>query len=268
MATSPAARHGRSVPSLTSRGQAGRETPRGERSYLNRTMSDREPPVIPDAPARWRTSRLVSGFELLVGAVIVIGHNVFHVVPNEVPILVVLALVSFHLRDGGWSAMGFRRPESWGRVIGIALAAAALRLALGDLVIEPLTRGIWPPAKAPAGAAAIPGNLAVALLGLLVVWTFAAFGEEISYRGYLLGRAADLGRRSAAAYWGAMVLASVLFGYGHYYKGPAGIVDSGVAGLILGAAYLLSGRNLWTCILAHGFIDTVGLIVLYFGWQS
>jgi membrane protease YdiL (CAAX protease family) len=60
----------------------------------------------------------------------------------------------------------------------------------------------------------------------------------------------------------------VLFGYGHYYKGPAGIIDSAIAGLILGAAYLLSGRNLWTSVLAHGFIDTTALVVLYFGWDS
>ncbi len=226
------------------------------------------PPVVPDSPTSWKTSRLVSATELLIGAGVVIGHNVFHVVPNEVPILFVLGLLSYRLRDGGWSAIGFKRPASWARIILIALAAAALRLVLGELVIGPLTSRIWPPAVAPAGAAAITGSLKTALLGLLLVWTFAAFGEEISYRGYLLGRAADLGRRSVAAYWGAMVLASVLFGYGHFYKGPAGIVDSGVAGLILGAAYLLSGRNLWSSILAHGFIDTVAVVVFYFGWQS
>jgi membrane protease YdiL (CAAX protease family) len=226
------------------------------------------PPVVPDSPPSWRTSRLVSATELLVGAGIVIGHNVFHVVPNEVPILFVLGLLSYRLRDGGWAAMGFKRPASWRRIVLIALAAAALRLVLGELVIDPLTSRFWPPAVLPSMAAGITGNLKSALLALVFVWTFAAFGEEISYRGYLLGRAADLGRRTAAAYWGAMVLASVLFGYGHFYKGPAGIVDSGVAGLILGAAYLLSGRNLWTCILAHGLIDTVGIVVLYFGWQS
>ena len=224
--------------------------------------------MTPDSPARWRTSRLLSAIELLVGAGIVIGHNVFRVVPNEVPILFVLGLLSFRLREGGWAALGFERPASWLRVVLIALAAAVLRIALGEFVIEPVTSRFWPPAALPAFAAGLTGDLRSALLGLLLVWTFAAFGEEVSYRGYLLGRAADLGGRSAAAYWGAMVLASVLFGYGHYYKGPSGIVDSGVAGLVLGAAYLLSGRNLWTCILAHGFIDTVGLIVLYFGWQS
>jgi membrane protease YdiL (CAAX protease family) len=84
----------------------------------------------------------------------------------------------------------------------------------------------------------------------------------------LLNRAADVGGRTTAAYWVAVVLVSVLFGYGHYYKGPAGIVDSGMAGLVLGGAYVLSGRNLWVCILAHGFIDTVGVIGLFFSWLS
>lgn len=210
----------------------------------------------------------MSGFELLLGIVIVIGHNVFHAVPNEVPILFVLGLLSLRLRNGGWSAMGLKQPASWVHVVLIALSAAALRIISGDLVIEPLAKHFWPPIIAPTGAAEIPGNIKAALLGLLIVWTFAAFGEEIAYRGYLITRAADLGRRSTTAYWVGMVFISVLFGYGHYYKGPVGIVDSGVAGLILGTAYMVSGRNLWTCILAHGFIDTVGVIALFFGWAS
>mgnify|MGYP003694803563 CR=1 FL=1 len=51
-------------------------------------------------------------------------------------------------------------------------------------------------------------------------------------------------------------------------RGPQGVLDSGVAGLILGAAYMLSGRNLWAPILAHGLIDTVGVVILFFGWDS
>ncbi len=221
-------------------------------------------------PMHWNVfdSRAVSALEFLAGALIVIGHNVLHVVPNEVPILVASGLFSVWIRKGGWSALGLKRPASWIRVVQIALAAAALRILLGQFVVDPLTARIWPPAIAPEGSEEITGNLISALQWLLVVWTFAALGEEIAYRGYLLTRAADVGRRSPAAYWVAMVVVAILFGYGHYYKGPAGIVDSGVAGLVLGAAYLLSGRNLWVSILAHGFIDTFGIIALFFGWQS
>ncbi len=213
-------------------------------------------------------SRLLSAIEFMLGAAIVIGYNVFHVIPNEVPILVVLGLLSVRFRNGGFSAMGFKRPDSWTRVVLIALAAAALRIGLAEFVIDPLTERFWPPATAPAGVEEITGNIKYALLALGFVWVFAAFGEEIAYRGYLVTRAADVGGRTTAAYWVGVILVAVLFGIGHFYKGPSGIIDSGFAGLILGAAYLLSGRILWTSILAHGFIDTFGIIVVYFGWDS
>jgi len=135
-------------------------------------------------------------------------------------------------------------------------------------VTDPITAHFWPPAVGPSGFNEIAGHWTGTLRWLLIVWTFAAFGEEIGYRGYLVTRAADVGGRSKTAYWVGVLMVSVLFGYGHYYKGPSGIVDSGMAGLVLGTAYLLSGRNLWVCILAHGFIDTVGVVALFFGWAN
>jgi membrane protease YdiL (CAAX protease family) len=212
--------------------------------------------------------RWLSLAELVVGSAIVIGHNVYHIIPNEVPILFVLGLISMRLRDGAWTAMGLRWPMSWRRTILFALATAALRILLGALVVDPLTARFWPPAIAPSGTNEITGHVMVALQWLGIIWTFAAFGEEIGYRGYLLNRAADVGGQSKAAYWVGVLVVAVLFGYGHYYKGPSGIVDSGMAGLLLGAAYVLSGRNLWVCILAHGFIDTVGVIAVFFGFDS
>jgi membrane protease YdiL (CAAX protease family) len=212
-------------------------------------------------------SRALSTLELLLGTGIVIGHNVFRVLPNEVPILVVLGLISFRVRSGGWAALPFRRPKSWWRLVSIAVAAAALRIVLGGFV-ETLASKVWPPIVAPAGSEAMAGDLKTALMWLGLVWTWAAFGEEFGYRGYLLTRAADIGKGSAAAYLAGMVFVAVLFGFGHFYKGPAGIVDSGVAGLMFGAAYLIAGRNLWASVLAHGFVDTYGVTALYFGWAT
>jgi membrane protease YdiL (CAAX protease family) len=242
-------------------------------------MDSSSPPVRRLSPGQ----RWISLAEFLVGAAIVIGHNVYHVIPNEVPILFVIGLISLRVRDGGWGVIGLRWPGSsaggtwarekwargmWMRTILIGLAAAAVRILLSSLVVDPVTAHFWPAAKGPSGFEEITGHWMVALRWLSIVWTFAAFGEEISYRGYLVTRAADVGGRSKTAYWLGVVAVSVLFGYGHYYKGPAGMLDSGMAGLVLGTAYLLSGRNLWVCILAHGFIDTFGVVALFFGWAN
>jgi membrane protease YdiL (CAAX protease family) len=223
---------------------------------------------IPFPSANPAAPRALSALEFCFGAFIVIGHNVFQIVPNEVIVLSVLGLISIRLRDGSWFAMGFKRPASWRRILLIALVAAILRVLLGQFLIEPMTGFFWPKPTPPELANEITGNVKMAFFALLLVWTFAAFGEEIAYRGYLLKRAADIGRRSAAAYWIGIVLVSILFGYGHYYKGASGVIDSGVAGLILGTAYMLAGRNLWASILAHGFIDTFGIIDAFFGWSN
>jgi len=147
-------------------------------------------------------------FEFCLGAFIVIGHNVFHIVPNEVIVLSLLGLISIRLRDRSWSAMGFKRPASWRRILLIAVVAAILRILLGEFLIETVTGFFWPKPTAPALANEITGNI--------------------------------------------------------YYKGASGVIDSGVAGLILGSAYMLAGRNLWANIFAHGFIDTFGIIDAFF----
>jgi membrane protease YdiL (CAAX protease family) len=223
---------------------------------------------VPFPSADPSVSRMLSALEFLFGVFIVIGHNIFHIVPNEVMVLSVLGLISIRLRDGRWSAMGLKQPASWRRIFLIALVAAILRILLGQFLIEPVTGLFWPKPIAPALAHEITGNLKIALVALLLVWAFAAFGEEIAYRGYLLTRAADIGSRSVAAYWIGIVFVSILFGYGHYYKGASGVIDSGVAGLILGSAYMVAGRNLWASILAHGFVDTFGVIDAFFGWSN
>ena len=153
-------------------------------------------------------------------------------------------------------------------ILLVAVVAAILRILLGQFLIEPITGFFWPKPTAPALANEITGKIKMALVALLLVSFFAAFGEEIAYRGYLLTRAADIGRRSAAAYWIGIVVVSILFGYGHYYKGASGVIDSGVAGLILGTAYMVAGRNLWASIFAHGFIDTFGIIDAFLRWSK
>src|SRR5207302_562002 len=115
----------------------------------------------------FRQSSRFARVELFLGAFIVIGHNVFHVVPNEVIVLSVLGLLSIRLRDGRFSIMGFKRPASWCRIFVIALVAAAFRIVIGQFMVEPITGFFWPAPSAPELANEIAGNVKVALLALL-----------------------------------------------------------------------------------------------------
>jgi uncharacterized protein len=211
--------------------------------------------------------RVLSALEFAIAVGVVLGHNVWRVLPNEVPILVIAGLVSVRVRERGWAALGFRWPKSWLRVALIAVAAAVLRIVLSYPIEAALTQ-MWPAPVAPSLATSGSHDLAWVASTLALVWVFAAFGEEVAYRGYLTLRGAGALGGGQLAWWAATIATAVLFGYGHYYKGPVGIVDSGVAGLILGGAYLLSGRCLWTTILAHGLIDTTAVMLIYLGLES
>jgi membrane protease YdiL (CAAX protease family) len=213
---------------------------------------------------------LLSLLEFLVGASIVIGHNVFHVVPNEVPILFVIALVSIRLREGTFRATGLGRPKSWLLTILVAVAAAVFVLAMGQFVTEPAAHwlGLHTAKSGASTASSIGlkrGDYLSLLKTLAFIWTFAAVGEEMSYRRYLLGRAADALGGSRFSYWVALVFASVLFGFGHYYQGSAGVFTTGCDGFMIGAVYLLCRRNLWVAVLTHGLVDTVGLSLVFLG---
>ena len=151
----------------------------------------------------------------------------------------------------------------------MAGTAAAILLLGSELVVEPLAHRIWPePEHVSNVIESGASGWRQALVGLLIVWTFASFGEEMCYRGYLPTRAAVVLGCSNLAYWAAIILVSLLFGFGHYYKGPSGVLDSTYSGLVLGAAYLLAGRNLWVPILAHGVADTVAVFVVFMGWAK
>jgi hypothetical protein len=211
--------------------------------------------------------RAISLIEIVLGTFIVIGHNVFQIFPYEVPFLFALFWISALLRGNRWSAAALKRPKSWWKTVLMAIVAAVALQLGSELVVQPLAHHFWHRPEA-ALIKLAPLDWKHALRALAIIWVFAAFGEEIGYRGYILTRAADLGNRSKLAYAAAMVYVAIIFGFGHFYKGPAGILDSTYSGLVYGGVYLLSGRNLWASILAHGLSDSFAVVVFFMGWAT
>ncbi len=130
-------------------------------------------------PCRYRW---ISVFEVILGTFLVVGHNIFKSVPNEVFFLFALFFISFKLRDGGWSVAGLKRPRSWGKTVLMAVAAVVVLQVGSELVIQPLAIWLWhqPEHVSSLFNSGMSGKQA--LIRLVIVWTFAAFGEELSYR--------------------------------------------------------------------------------------
>ena len=110
------------------------------------------------------------------------------------------------------------------------------------------------------------GNTPLLILGIVLAWILAAFGEENVYRGYLTNRVAEIFGASKKAWIVAALLVTLLFGFAHFHQGPTGVTENIIDGAILAALYFATGRNLWAPIIAHGTQDTVDVLLTYLGW--
>ena len=181
------------------------------------------------------------------------------------PYLLVVGAMFLWWRGPGWRAIGLRRPASWPRALLIATALAAYQFAslyLVEPVIARVTTGELPDVSM---FQSLVGDKRQLLFWLGASWTLAAFVEEMVYRGWLTARVAELARYSKRGWIVAVVVTSILFGLAHLYQGVSGVITTGLTGLMFGGAYLASGRNLWCAILAHGFSDTIGFVMIYLG---
>jgi membrane protease YdiL (CAAX protease family) len=77
----------------------------------------------------------------------------------------------------------------------------------------------------------------------------AGICEEIIYRGFMIAVVA-----ATVGTWPAVGLAAVVFGIGHAYQGPRGMIKTTAVGLVLGSLFVLAG-SLWAPMLLHAVVD-------------
>lgn len=85
----------------------------------------------------------------------------------------------------------------------------------------------------------------------------AGICEEVLFRGFLLWYLTPV-----LGVVGAVVAGAVVFGLGHAYQGKAGVMKTGIVGLLAGVFATLGGTLLWPIIL-HAAIDLQGGAVGY-----
>lgn len=96
----------------------------------------------------------------------------------------------------------------------------------------------------------------VEIAAFALVSVTAGICEEILYRGWLVS---FLGAASGSI-WIGMVFAAVLFGFGHAYQGRAGMIGTGILGVLFGGMFVLV-QSLVPGEVIHASIDLVNGIL-------
>ena len=185
---------------------------------------------------------------------------------GSAPWLMLVGLVLVWWRGPGWREAGLRAPISWGRTVAIGLAVGVGWQIAGSYVAEPVIARLTTGARPDVSQfRTLIGNEAQLAFWLTITWTLAAFAEEIAYRGWIVNRCAEIGHFSRNAWLAGILVSSVLFGAVHAYQGLPGMIATGLTGVVFGATYLATGRNLWAAMIAHGVLDTAGFLMMYAG---
>jgi uncharacterized protein len=177
-------------------------------------------------------------------------------------VIFVIAFVTWR-RGDGLEALGFTQPESWALTVLWSLILGILLALASTLLIEPLADRLTGSEHDHSLFDGIRGNFKALVKLLVLVWVLVVFLEEVIFRGFLMTELALLLGTGSVGTAVNLLFSSILFGVAHWYQGKSGTLSTGMMGLFLGVIFIASGYNLWLPILTHGFIDTVGLWLVY-----
>jgi len=110
----------------------------------------------------------------------------------------------------------------------------------------------------------LKGDLPTTLIWLGVVWTTAAFGEEIIFRGYLMRQFIKFFGASKISIAINILLICGFFGYMHMQQGITGQVVAASTGALLSIIFYKRNYDLWFIIMVHGCFNTLGILSFYF----
>jgi membrane protease YdiL (CAAX protease family) len=196
----------------------------------------------------------------IIAAALVIILDLF------VPTIVILGMiiVSLLIHCEGTSTLGFRKAENGPRMIGFVFLCVVLWQLIQFSLVMPVLNHLTGTTQNLSSFAELKGNLGLLFLYLVVSWTLAAFGEEIVYRGYLQKRFTDLFGMGMVGVGLSIGISSLLFGIAHTEQGVIGVTLTFLDALFFSWLKMRYKNNLWAAVLAHGFSNSVGLLVFYF----
>lgn len=214
------------------------------------------------APARSRAGRVgvLALMALLFGVMPEVGF------PGSALILLsAVALGLAWLQEGDLRSLGLVSPGPWALQLRWVVLGLLAFLVLAKGLVVPGVDRLLGRTRDLSRFEALRGQWRVAFGMLALIWTSAAWGEEVLFRGFLLGQWRGLFGDGPVARASGALASAALFGLVHAYQGLAGVLITALMGLLFAAMYLANGRRLWTNILVHGLFDTCSLLLITTG---
>jgi len=109
----------------------------------------------------------------------------------------------------------------------------------------------------------IRGNLVGYIILMVIMWVFAAFGEEFLFRGYYMKALAELLGNNNKAWLLSAIITSLYFGVSHAYQGLVGVVSVFLWSFAISLIFNKNRNNLLLLVLIHGFYDSVGITLIF-----
>jgi membrane protease YdiL (CAAX protease family) len=195
----------------------------------------------------------------IVMSVLLLARELVGSVPYRNTYFMALTLATIAVivwRSGrGLRGIGLGRPESWFRFgvwTGVALAGT---IFIG-LLAYPVLASWLPPGENALPTGSESANRLVTLVA--VGWFAAAFGEEVTFRGFILPRLAGILGDSSSSWLVAIIVQALIFGMLH--SSALGVVVASLFGLLYGFVFWRSGMQLWPVIIAHALPDTISIL--------
>lgn len=160
-----------------------------------------------------------------------------------------------------WAKFGFGQKINLRTILRGLLLATAIFLAI-DICIQPFIE-IYFGTIDLSSIDEIRGDFASFFILFIIMWIFAAFGEEFLFSGYYMKHLAEFFGNTDKAWFVSAIILSIYFGASHNYQGTAGMIAVGLASVIYFLTFYKNRTNLALVVFAHGFYDTIGLTLIY-----
>ncbi len=160
-----------------------------------------------------------------------------------------------------WAKFGFGQKLNF-RTISRGLPLAIAIFFIIDVCIQPFLE-IYFGTIDLSSIEEIKGDFTSFFILFIIMWIFAAFGEEFLFSGYYMKRLAELLGDTNKAWFISAIALSIYFGISHNYQGTSGMIAVGLSSTIFFFTFYLNRTNLALLVFAHGFYDTIGLSLVY-----